>query len=87
MMCIETLRDQNMSSKRKGLSNAPGHATNRDVRAGKFVGVVDEADARAFSQANTALMKDVHGSKAKAIEVLKASGYLTASGKVAKRYR
>ena len=76
-----------MTSKRHTVSPSRGRATKRASGTGQFVGVVDEADAKAFSQANTALMKDVHGSKAKAIEVLKASGYLTASGKVAKRYR
>lgn len=76
-----------MSSKRDGRTHSPGRGTKRDANTGKFVGVVDEADARAFSEANSSLMRDVRGSKAKAIEVLKASGYLTSSGKVAKAYR
>jgi hypothetical protein len=59
----------------------------RDSSSGRLVGVVDEADARAFRKASRALSADVGRSKEKAIEVLKASGYLTPSGKVSKRYR
>ena len=51
------------------------------------VGIIDEADARLFKQANRELMKEVSSSKAKAIEILKESGFLTKSGKVSKRYR
>ncbi len=60
---------------------------SRDSQSGKFVGQIDEADAKAFRAANAALIKEVEGSKAKAIEVLKGSGFLTRSGKRAKRYR
>jgi len=51
------------------------------------VGIVDEADAQAFEAANTATMLYVGDSKERAEEILKASGYLTDSGEVAKRYR
>lgn len=72
---------------RTSKSSSGRSPVRRDAVSGQVVGIVDEADARAFRRANAALLKEIRGSKAKAIEVLKASGYLTPSGRVAKRYR
>jgi hypothetical protein len=60
---------------------------SRSSGTGRFITAIDDADAREFRTANTALIKEVTSSKAKAVEVLKDSGFLTQSGKRAKRYR
>ena len=58
------------------------------VSAGRSLHLtIDNADARAFGKANAAFTKEVTSSRAKAVKALKASGYLTASGKLSKRYQ
>lgn len=73
------------SSKRK--SAAATRRVTRESATGRIVGLIDEHDAIEFRRANTAFMKDVAASKAKAIEALKESGFLTKAGNISKRYR
>lgn len=68
-------------------SSSSGRWTVRDSAHGTFLGLIDEHDAHKFERANTAYKKAATTSKAKAIKALKASGYLTKSGAIAKRYR
>jgi hypothetical protein len=75
------------SVSRKSKESAGKTVAARESVSGRFLGLIDDADAKRFRQANNALLKEVAGSKAKAVEVLKESGYLTSTGKVAKRYR
>ena len=64
-----------------------GARAKRDAKSGKFVGVIGDKDARLFGTASSKLIRKVTGSRAQAVKILKASGYLTSSGKVAKRYK
>ena len=75
------------SSPAKRKSASTRRAVSRLSPSGKIVGFIDEADARKFAKANNALIKEVRRSKEAAVEILKASGYLDASGRVSKRYR
>jgi hypothetical protein len=75
------------SSPAKRKSPPARRAVSRRSQSGKIVGIIDEADARKFTKANNALMKEMRRSKKVAVEILKASGYLDASGRVSKRYR
>lgn len=72
------------SNAKKPLSGA---TIKRDSQDGRFVGVIGEADAKRFRSANSALTEMVTSSRAHAVKVLQASGFLTATGKVAKRYK
>jgi hypothetical protein len=76
-----------MAKKASRKALTAGRGMKRDATTGRFVGLIDEADAREFRKAARAFTAKATSSKAHAIEALKASGYLTATGQVAKRYR
>ncbi len=75
------------SSTNKAKSGPRKGRLRGDSTNGRFLAAIDAADAREFYRANTAFISEVSESKSKAVEALKSSGYLTASGKLSKRYR
>lgn len=73
------------SSRKKALGRGAGG--KRDATTGRFTGVIDEVDAIKFRMTDKAYVREATSSKAKAIKALKASGYLTQTGEISKRYR
>jgi hypothetical protein len=88
MVCLVRFEVTAMSETiRRKAPKTRSAAAGRDAKTGRFVGLIDEHDAREFRHANTAFKKTATASKASAIKALQASGYLDGSGRIAKRYR
>lgn len=73
----------NTSNRKKRVFNG----VKRDFVSGRFVGLIDADDAKRFASANAALTREIRKSSASAVRILKASGFLTASGKLSTRYK